>query len=248
MDWWTKDVQERVRAACLGRSGESISKIAQDIGVSRSTLARKMAAEKLKAKARFATRPVDLDFQIQKTIETGGTLSGLARRLSLPLSTIHSRAMRKGWLRQPKKIPWTPAEDEYLRELPLCVPAKLAKEWPARFNVTRTPEAISQRIRLLQGTTDVNYPWYRSSQVAELLGISKETVLNWIKGGLLKAQRDGSDRNTWIVHQNWLRLAFIYHKVSVDLRRIPPANQTWFVDLIADPVNGHRTDHKKSEG
>lgn len=247
MDWYTKAVESRVKAVCEGRSSETISEIAGAIGVSRSTLNRKMRAQQLKARAKFARRPPDLDFQIKKTIENGEPLAGLARKLNLPLSTLHARAMRNGLLKQPSKKPWSPEEDAYLLELELPVPEALAKKWKGRFGFSRTASAISQRVRFLQGTTQISYPWYTCSQVSELLGISRETVVNWCRGGVLKAQRDGRDKTTWIIHQNWLRLAVIYKSINVDLRKIPVANQTWFVDMVADPVNGHRTDHRKSK-
>lgn len=106
---------------------------------------------------------------------------------------------------------WLPGDDDALRELagrrpPCPLPPDRRAGGVGRESLAsilgRSAGAIHKRLREL----GLNQPpqQYRSAQLARLLGVSSETVRQWILAGLLRAWQPGS---WWFIHSEdaeWL--------------------------------------------
>lgn len=93
--------------------------------------------------------------------------------------------------------PYTKAEDAYLQEiagdLPRCSLVRAFNRWAVKHGYSkRSHHSINSRIRDLAIDTSPYGTWLTLKSAAELIGVSKSAVRNWICAHDLPCRRSGS--------------------------------------------------------
>ncbi|MGQ7245488.1 hypothetical protein ACUN9V_18770 [Salinicola sp. V024] len=97
--------------------------------------------------------------------------------------------------------------------------------------------AVAQRQQQLgNSTADSNL--YTPHQLSEALGMTSDRINRWIDAGRLKVTRRSTHAGTPNTHRfistKALRDFIIAHPGEIDLRRIVPAWQPWFIDMLTN--------------
>ena len=164
-----------------------------------------------------------------------GLQTDLARQLNRTPWWIRTRAMKLGVATYTKRSPeWTEAELELLEECKHFNPHVIAKHFrEAGYN--RTALAISiKRQRSKMGTDGDGL--YSANSLAVALGVDPSTVSRYIKRGILKANKAGTQRtdnqggDEYLITKASVKKMLITHTAEIDFRKI---DKFWLVDILA---------------
>jgi hypothetical protein len=107
----------------------------------------------------------------------------------------------------------------------------------ARHGFKRSETAIQVRLKRLGPGSRKDPDHFTASELARLMGVDPTTVGGWIRKGMLKARRRGTERTDlqggdmhW-VHRRDLRAFIRDNAAAVDLRKV---DRFWFIDLAFD--------------
>lgn len=185
--------------------------------------------------------PVDerIDAQIIALSQRGakrGDWAKLARKLNRPQAYMTSRLRALGYLNaRVSERQWMDAEDALLRETTHLAPTTASAYFKAR-GFKRSTWAITLRRRRLR-LDCTKFGEYTGSELSGLLGQDKGAVYRWISSGLLECKRKGTaptaERDHFVITERQLRAFICTHPLRLDLRRVPPANIPWLIDVIS---------------
>ena len=168
-----------------------------------------------------------------------GAIREVAERFGVSPSIIKYRATKLGLVRHrdPNHF-WTPAEDEILQES-IQYGLNTVKARLKRAGYSRTLSAISNR-RFLLGINNLEHPdIINAVGAAKVLGVGEKVVGNWIRNGLLKAEKrklykpDTRDPYQWSIRHRDLRKFLINNPSKWDMRRVQYHH--WLLELLAGP-------------
>jgi hypothetical protein len=93
------------------------------------------------------------------------------------------------------------------------------------------------QIKLNRERIKSNLEGYSACQLAGAMGIDAKKVLRWIKDGVLKAERRGTDRlpqqggDTWWISDQGVRRFVLRFPEEIDLARV---EKIWFLNLVTN--------------
>jgi hypothetical protein len=160
----------------------------------------------------------------------------VADQLGVTLNQVRCRAARLGVsvIKTCERF-WTEEEDDYLYENAYLGLHALQKRF-RRKGWPRTRAAIGNRLARLQlRTRGENVNHYSARGAAQLLGVSANTIMRWIRHGWLRAQprTKGQTRFAtpveWLIQPGQLSRFIQEHTAQVDLSC---ADKYWLVDLL----------------
>ena len=130
----------------------------------------------------------------------------LAAKLGVTEYAVAAQVSRMGLGKRTDRRPWTPEEDELLREL---IPRKSVPGIARTMG--RSVNAVTVRAKRIQASRRVRDGWYTKREVCEILGMTHKWVQRRIESGRLKAtwhherqpQQDGS--GSWHIEEKDLK-------------------------------------------
>jgi hypothetical protein len=162
-------------------------------------------------------------------------LAELSQETGIPGWRLKRRAYDLG-LTRVKERPWTEAEVEIVKQWKHLTPVRISiKLKEAGFARTETAVRV-QRKRL---KLDINnHGQYSATAVAYGFGLDGHAVTNWIKAGLLKAERRGTARkagqqggDAHLITRAQVREFIFAHPEKIDLGKV---DQLWFLHVVSD--------------
>lgn len=126
---------------------------------------------------------------------------------------------------------WEGREVELLHDTAALRPAEAAATFK-RNGFARTAHAIIRKRRLLNIDT-TRYGRYSGSELADLFGVQPNTIARAIDAGELQAKRERTS-GYFVITDAHVRAFLKAHPLRLDLRRMPPANVPWLIDLLTD--------------
>lgn len=158
----------------------------------------------------------------------------LAKRFGFPIHAIQKRAATLGLCRQKEK-PWCEQELNLLEKHAWKSEGRIERLFRAA-GFKRSQNAIHvKRNRHFVGGRVEHYPFYSARRLSQLLGIDSHSIKAWIKGGLLKAERQGTahegDRDFWMIYPEEVRQFLTANPLAFDIRKV---DQLWFMDLLTN--------------
>lgn len=166
-----------------------------------------------------------------------GATTAFAVELDVPKHWLVKHATRLGLtVQQRKEAPWTAAEDELMKKVPLHSPEAAAQMFRARgFNRTATAIVVrAKRLNLSRRYKET----LSATAAARILGIDNKSVTRLCIDGTLAADKRETRRlpqqggHPWSIRPAALRQYIIDHLASIDIRKV---DKVAFVDLL---VNG----------
>jgi hypothetical protein len=144
-------------------------------------------------------------------------ITAFAQRYRLPRHQVSHRAGRLGITFDTRRK-WTPEEIQTLRELSgvKCVKAIAKRLRRADHFVS----AMMDRLRISYAVTE----GYNRREVCQMMGVSPTTVIQWVRSGLLKVNRE-TDRITEVSLSKFIR----NHPDKYSLKRV---DEAWFKGMI----------------
>jgi hypothetical protein len=162
-------------------------------------------------------------------------IRNLARALGLPRWRVSHRARELGAY-QPriKELPWS-SRELHILELNAHYTAKTIQEKLKASGFIRSFNGI--HVKLVRMRFKKQCVKGSARVVAECFGVDPSTVADqWIRQGLLKASRRGTDRTSqqggdeWLIKEKDIK-AFIINNIGIiDLRKV---DKFWFVAILA---------------
>ncbi len=182
----------------------------------------------------FFTSEMDREILFTYSINTDNKprLINLAKKFNMPRWALYQRALKIGAVTSSQqKKPWTDEEIKILesnaRYAPLTIKKKLAK---AGFQRSIASIVLKRkRMRLLS-----NMGGMSASLCAEFLGVDLHWLLNYMRQGLLKAEKIRQDRQgkvNYYIKEKDLRKFIIDNPDLIDLRRV---EKYYFIELVAN--------------
>lgn len=170
-----------------------------------------------------------------------------ARRVGYPPWIVKRRAQLLG-LSKPrrKEPPWSAAELEVV-ERHAARGAEYVRKALADAGHHRTLTAVVIK-RKRTGCSGRGHGSYSLGEVAGLLGVDAKTTSRWRSLGLLSARARGTSRTPQqggdeaLVTQENLRAFVLRNAHLIDLRKVPPENHLWFIDLVSGGQAGLKPD------
>lgn len=167
-----------------------------------------------------------------------GDWKRLAKRFNTTAAHITSRLRALGFLTtRVVDREWLPAELELLQET-THLAATTASTHFARAGFKRTAWAITIR-RRREGLDCTRYGEYTARELGRLLGQSQGAVERLIRQQLLTARKRGTAANSendhYVITDHHVRSFIRACPLRLDLRKVPPANIPWLIDLLAGP-------------
>jgi hypothetical protein len=153
------------------------------------------------------------------------------RQIGWSRSAVSKRGAELGVTRI-KESPWTTAEEEILERFGYLAPTGIQRRLAAA-GFRRSVAAIqvkSNRFRIKR-----NLDGYSACALADAFGVDVHKVLVWIRRGLLRAERRGTDRtaaqggDTWWIPNRDVRRFILRSPEEVDLARV---EKIWLLDLL----------------
>ena len=154
-----------------------------------------------------------------------GAVAALADELGVPRWWLTKTATKLGLtLPHRKEPPWTAAENDLMRKVPLHDPDRCAKIF-REHGFVRSPTAIvvrAKRLELSRRTFDK----FSGSQAAKILGVDSKTMTSWIIAGEIAASRRGTRRlpqqggDSWAIEPAELRRFVIEQLERIDFRKV----------------------------
>jgi hypothetical protein len=173
-----------------------------------------------------------VDAAIRHVASTGnkrGDWLKLEKRFQRPRDYFSRRARQLGVTAAVFERNWHADEVALLRETSELRAAEAAAAFKRR-GYKRTVHAIIRKRHLLKIDT-TRYSRYSASEMAEMFGVPPVTILRAIDAGELTAKREKAS-GYFIVTDANVRAFLIAHPLRLDLRRMPPANVPWLIDLL----------------
>jgi hypothetical protein len=158
-----------------------------------------------------------------------------AKRFGFPPWAVQQRASKLGLCRVKEK-PWSEEELHLLEQHAWKSETRIEAILRAA-GFTRSHNAIHvKRNRHFVGGRVEHYPFYSANRLAQLLGIDRHAINAWIKGGLLKAKRQGTQqlvewRDFWMIYPEDVRQFLTANPMAFDIRKV---DQLWFMDLLTN--------------
>lgn len=167
----------------------------------------------------------------------------LAERLGMPRWWVSDRARKLGLsTAQKKEPPWTAAETDLMKRVPLYDPDRCAQIF-RDHGFQRSPTAIVVRAKRLDLSRRATRPTLSGTQAAKILGVDNKTLTQWCVAGELAATRRGDNRtpqqggSVWDIERATLRQYVIDQLHRIDIRKV---DKVAFVHLLVgdDMFNG----------
>lgn len=157
-------------------------------------------------------------------------LKAASRKAGWSRSAISKRGAELGITRV-KERPWTPQEEDLLERFGHLAPTGIRQRF-TKAGFSRSVAAI--QVRLHRCRIKENLDGYSACRLADAFGVDVHKVLLWIRRGLLKAERRGTERTAaqgdiwWISHRE-VRRFVLRAPEELDLARV---EKIWFLDLV----------------
>lgn len=158
-------------------------------------------------------------------------LKTVSRQLGWSRDAVCKRGAELGVTRA-KEFPWTDAEQKLLERYGHLAPSGIRRKLAAA-GFFRSVAAI--QIKLTRDRIKRNLDGYSANSLANALGVDVHKVLTWIRRGLLRAERRGTDRtemqggDTWWIADRAVRHFVLNSPGEIDLARV---EKMWFLDLL----------------
>jgi hypothetical protein len=162
-----------------------------------------------------------------------GALKAVGRQIGWPPSAVCRRGAELH-LTRAKEQPWTPAEEDLLERFGHLAPSGIQRQL-ARAGYPRSIAAI--QLKRTRSRIVRNLDGYSACGLAEAFGVDVHRVLAWIRRGLLKAQRRGTDRTAaqggdiWWIDRREVKRLILRAPEEIDLARV---EKIWFLDLLTN--------------
>jgi len=188
---------------------------------------------------RWKYRPTpDIDEQIRaayrrQRLGDRHALAAVSRRLGWPRYAVVRRGAELGVSRT-KERPWREEEEEILQR---CghQPLSAIQRALAGAGFQRSLTAI--RVKMTRLHIKSNLDGYSACSLATAFGVDTHKVLAWIRRGLLRADRRGTNRSeaqggdTWWIPRREVKRFVMAAPEEIDLARV---EKFWFLDLLTD--------------
>lgn len=164
-----------------------------------------------------------------------GSVAALAEELGVPRFWLSQQACKLGLtVAHKKEPPWSAAEDELMKKVPLHDPERCAEIFQGH-GFLRSPTAIAVRAKRLNLSRRRKSDMFTATQAAKILGVDNKTLSDWcIKGELRATRRD--DRRlpqqggaAWQISPTDLRDFIVAEIARLDIRKV---ERVAFVDLL----------------
>ncbi len=154
-------------------------------------------------------------------------LRAVSRKIGWPRDVVSKRGAELGVTRA-KERPWTQQEEDLLEQFGHLTPNGIRRRFAAA-GFCRSIGAI--QIRLTRMRIKQNLSGYSANGLANGLGVDVHKILNWIRRGLLAAERRGTDRtgDTWWISERAVKRFVLRAPEEIDLARV---EKIWFLDLL----------------
>lgn len=164
----------------------------------------------------------------------GPDLVGLEKRLNRKRAWLRWQAQRFGLVRGRKAV-WSDEATAILENLEgMGVQAMYKRLRIAGYEFTISQ--IATKVNLM-GLTRVDESTMTANAVARMLDVDVHAVMRWIRTGALGAKRrknyTGGDGRAWEITPGAFREFVLNYTSEIDLRRVQPAYQSLFIDLVA---------------
>ncbi|HWF48742.1 MAG TPA: hypothetical protein VG168_17170 [Bryobacteraceae bacterium] len=132
-----------------------------------------------------------------------------------------------------KERTWCPAEEELLEQFGHLSPMAIKRRLE-NAGYSRSVAAI--QVKLNRNRIKSNLDGYSACGLADAFGVDVHKVLMWIRRGLLRAERRGTQRtisqggDTWWIPRREVRRFVLRAPEEIDLARV---EKIWFLDLLA---------------
>ena len=180
---------------------------------------------------------VEMDAEIRRVYRTmtgNGEVNMLAVRLGLPRWLISRRARDiEAYEPRIKEPNWSEKEIEILERSAHRHPEVIRRHLKKKGFIRSATGIILKRKRL---RLPKNLEGQSATQLAICFGIDNNVVTRWIKEGLLKAQKRGTERteqqggDIYYIKDVWIK-DFVKENIGIiDIRKL---DKFWFVDVMA---------------
>jgi DNA-directed RNA polymerase specialized sigma24 family protein len=160
-------------------------------------------------------------------------LAKCAKRLALPSWVVIRRGGTLG-LAHVKESPWSDGEIGVLEKYGHLTDAVIRRKLKDA-GYQRSITAIHSKLKRLR--VKRNLEGYSAKELADALGTDSHKVANWIRRGMLRATRRGTERTEaqggdfyWIAHRAVQTFVLRYPE-EIDLHRV---EKWWFLDLVTN--------------
>jgi hypothetical protein len=183
-------------------------------------------------------------YATRRLADCDANIRALCQRMGWPRGVIYKRAVELGVARPRKKEPPWSTEEMDLLEEHAHKNLNAIVEILQRHGYKRTAIAVAtRRNRYLAGVTDarIGAGRYSARAAAVVMGVSENSIRNWIKQGMLRATRRGTARvetqggDEWEITQPALREFVIEYTAHVPFQRV---DKFWLVDLLVGSKAG----------
>ena len=163
------------------------------------------------------------------------TLEDIAKAHRVSLGWLKYQSGRYGLRRSTKRQEWAPEAEEALIEFEGMGVASAHKRL-RNLGYHYTLQQVASKL-LRMGLSTTCETGMTANGVASLFGVDSHAVLRWIRTGALKTKKiknaHGGDFENHHVPYKAIRDFVMQYKAEVDLRRIDPAYQDLFIDIMA---------------
>jgi hypothetical protein len=154
-----------------------------------------------------------------------------ARKIGWPAWKVHRRAIALGIART-KEAPWSADELAILSRYGWMCDDKLSDRLKsAGFHRTATAVHLKKKRMHIRRNGD----WYSATQLAEAFGEDSHKIIKWIRAGLLRGVRRGTDRteqqggDTHLILHRDVREFALAHPDEYELAKV---EKRWFLELV----------------
>lgn len=128
---------------------------------------------------------------------------------------------------------WTTAEVQVLRDTDdLAVAAVQRALLRAGFERSQSEIHCKRHSLAIPAVSE----GYSAAELGAILGCDGSTVARWIRLGFMRARPRGA--NGWIISHSNVRAFMREYPLRVDLRKLPPASQSWLIDVLTGSRDG----------
>ncbi len=158
-------------------------------------------------------------------------LKAVSRKLGWSRSAVCKRGAELGVTRA-KERPWTSTEEDLLERCGHLAPSGIRRQLAAAGSF-RSIAAI--QVKLNRTRIKQNLQGYSANSLADALGVDVHKILLWIRRGMLRAERRGTERtpsqggDTWWISDRAVRRFVLRAPEEIDLARV---EKIWFLDLL----------------
>lgn len=160
-----------------------------------------------------------------------GALKAVSSSIGWPVTAVWKRGSELG-LARVKERPWCSSEEELLERFGQLSPRGIKRRLEAA-GYSRSIAAI--QVKLNRNRIKSNLDGYSACGLAEAFGVDVHKVMTWIRRGLLRAKRRGTERtlsqggDIYWIPQREVRRFVLRAPEEIDLARV---EKIWFLDLL----------------